>query len=68
MSDLVGNPEDRFSRVAAHFSFQTSIRIWLMYQPCLKTIKTSFPECDLCNFDLCLLIYDRCVLLFVKVF
>ena len=43
MSDLVGNPEDRFSRVAAHFVYMAKMAA--MTIDCMvKTLQTSSPE------------------------
>ena len=41
MSDLVGNPEDRFSRVEAHMIFPLSLNMPLFFQNSLRELTVS---------------------------
>ena len=62
MSDLVGNPEDRFSRVAAHLTFLSNFRARVNHVGCDAK---AWPSCNKAAVELknefeCELIPSRC--------
>ena len=54
MSDLVGNPEDRFSHIAAHMPTTSTVNIPIHFDQLVTSRKRSYVSMTAVHFSICL--------------